>query len=62
MSFQPVVDSAEMITRRILDAYFEPDKSFVELRTMAKDGTIDLLRDFSVACRNEFDDMQAKQF
>jgi hypothetical protein len=62
LSSQPVVDSAEMITRRILDAYFEPDKSFVELRTMAKDGTIDLLRNFSVACRNEFDDMQAKQF
>ena len=29
---------------------------------ISKDTAIDLLRDFSVACRNEFDDMQARQF
>jgi hypothetical protein len=40
----------------------EPDKSFVELREMAIDGTIDLLRDFSDACRDEFEQMQAKRF
>ncbi|MEA2959156.1 MAG: hypothetical protein QOJ58_4850, partial [Alphaproteobacteria bacterium] len=38
------------------------DKSFVELREMAINGTIDLLRDFSAACREEFDEMWARQF
>jgi len=48
--------------RKILDTYLEPDKSFVELRDMAIEGTIDLLRGFSDACRDEFEEMQAKQF
>jgi hypothetical protein len=39
----------------------EPDKSFVELREMAIDGTIDLLEGFSDACRDEFDEMRPKQ-
>jgi hypothetical protein len=29
---------------------------------MANNGTIDLLREFSTACRKEFEDMQARQF
>ena len=62
LSSKPVVDNAEAITRKILDAYLEPDKGFVELRDMAKNGTIDLLREFSTACREEFEDMQARQF
>ena len=62
LSSKPVVDTAESITRKILDAYLEPDKSFTELRDMAKKGTIDLLREFSTACREEFEDMQARQF
>ncbi|SRR6266700_4906414 len=62
LSCKPVVDSAESITRKILDAYLEPDKSFSELRAMAKNGTIDLLRDFSTACQQEFEDIQARQF
>ena len=57
-----MVDSAETITRKILDIYVEPDKSFTELRDMAHNGTIDLLRDFSTACRLEFEDLQARQF
>jgi hypothetical protein len=56
------LDNAETITRKILDAYLEPDKGFVELRDMANNGTIDLLREFSTACRQEFEDMQARQF
>src|ERR1700752_3829685 len=30
LSSKPVVDNAETITRKILDAYLEPDKSFAE--------------------------------
>jgi hypothetical protein len=62
VSSKTVIQRAEEVARKILDTYLEPDKSFVELREMAIDGTIDLLRDFSDACRYEFEQMQAKRF
>jgi hypothetical protein len=62
LSSRPVVHCAEDVARKILDTYLEPDKSFVELRAMAIDGTIDLLRGFSDACHDEFETMRAKQF
>ena len=58
----PVVHRAEEVARKILDTYLEPDRSVVELREMAINGTIDLLQGFSDACHDEFDDMQARQF
>jgi len=58
VSSSPVVRSADDVIRKILDTYLEPDKSFVELREMVIDGTIDLLRDFSHACRAEFEGMR----
>jgi hypothetical protein len=61
LSSKPVVQSAESIVRKILDAYLQPDKTFVELRDMAILGTIDLWHDFARACREEFEDMQARQ-
>jgi hypothetical protein len=57
-SSQRVAHRAEDVVRKILDTYLGPDKSFVELREMAVDGTIDLLRDFSDACHDEFDEMR----
>ena len=62
LSSKPVVHHAEDVARKILDTYLEPDKSFVELREMAIDGTIDLLQGFSDACHDEFEEMQARQF
>jgi hypothetical protein len=62
LSSRPVVHSAEHIAKRIMDTYLQPDKSFVELRDMAKSGAIDLLREFSDACRDEFEQMRAQQF
>ena len=62
LSSKPVVHQAEDVARKILDTYLEPDKSFVELREMAVDGTIDLLRGFSDACHDEFEDMRPMQF
>jgi hypothetical protein len=62
LSSKPVVHCAEDVVRKILDTYLEPDKSFVELREMAINGTIDLLRGFSDACHDEFQEMRAKQF
>ena len=57
-----MVQRADDVVRTILDTYLEPDKSFVELRAMAIDGTIDLLRGFSEVCREEFEEMRPVQF
>src|ERR1700744_4121994 len=56
-----VVDHAEKVARKVLDTYLEPDKSFFELREMAIDGTMDLLRGFSSPCHDEFENMRARQ-
>jgi hypothetical protein len=55
LSASDVVESADQIARRIFDTYLQPDKSFLELRDMISNGQIDLLRDFSEACREEFE-------
>jgi len=62
LSSKTVVYRAEEVARTILDTYLEPDRSFVELREMAIDGTIDLLHGFSDACHDEFEEMRSKQF
>ena len=62
LSSGPVVHCAEEVARKILDTYLEPDRSFIELREMAIEGTIDLLQGFSAACRHEFDEMWTGQF
>jgi hypothetical protein len=62
VSSEPVVHRADEVARKILDTYLEPDKSFVELREMVIDGTIDLLKDFSAACRDEFEEMRPVHF
>jgi hypothetical protein len=60
-SSRPVVHRAEAVARTILDTYLEPDRSFAQLREMAVDGTLDLLRGFSDACHDEFEDMRTRQ-
>ena len=55
LSSRSVVHSAERIAKKIMDTYLEPDKSFVELRDMAKLGSIDLSHQFSDAYRDEFE-------
>ena len=62
VSSKKVIQRADDVVRKILDTYLEPDKSFVELREMAIDGTIDLLRGFSDACHDEFEELRPKQF
>ena len=61
LSSKPVVQSAEEIAKTMMDTYLESDKSFIELRDMVKSGNIDLLRKFSEACREEFDEMRDQQ-
>ena len=53
-----VVETAERIARKILDTYLEPDKSFIELREMVNSGSVNLIREFSEACRAEFETLR----
>jgi hypothetical protein len=62
VSSKPVLNRAEDVARKILDTYLEPDKNFVELREMAISGALDLLRGFSDACHNEFEEMRPVRF
>jgi hypothetical protein len=57
LSSPTVLASAEKVRRKILDTYVEPDKSFPELRELvrANGDSFDILREFSGACREEFD-------
>ena len=58
LSSQTVLERAEQIERTIIDMYLEPDKTFPELREMANSGSIELLRNFSEACRAEFESLR----
>jgi len=60
LSSPDVVESAELIARRIVDTYLVPNKTFLELREMTNNGSIDLLRGFSETCRAEFESLRAQ--
>jgi hypothetical protein len=49
-----IVENADKVARMIVNTYLAPNKTFPELRDMVNSGTIDPLRDFSEACREEF--------
>ena len=53
-----VIDSAERIGRKILDTYLGPDRNFLELREMVNDNSIDILNDFTKACREELESLR----
>ena len=53
-----IVQDADKVIRTIIDTYMGPNKTFPELRDMVNSGTIDLLRDFSEACREEIQSLQ----
>lgn len=49
-----IVENADKVARVIVNTYLAPNKTFPELRDMVNSGAIDPLRDFSEACREEF--------
>jgi hypothetical protein len=61
LSSPKVLECAGRIERKIIDTYLAPDKSFLELREMINSGSVDLLGEFSAACRAEFDLLRAKR-
>ena len=62
LSSRKVLAIAEELGRKILDIYRQPNKSFSELLEMANDESFDLLREFTEACREEFETMRAEEF
>jgi hypothetical protein len=62
LSSANIVEQAEQVAQKIMDTYTEPDRSFDDLRDMAKSHAIDLLHDFSTACRMEHETRRARLF
>jgi hypothetical protein len=60
MSSPAVLASAGEIERKIIDTYLAPDKSFLEIREMINSDSVNLLRDFSSACREEFEFLHSR--
>ncbi|HWT36716.1 MAG TPA: hypothetical protein VN289_10555 [Paraburkholderia sp.] len=61
-SSREVADEADAIGRKIVDTYLAPDKTFIEIRAMLADGSIDILGKFGDVCREEFESLRAQQF
>ncbi len=53
ISSPKVIEEAEKVAREIGDTYPKPNKTFCELRDMAREDSLDPLRRFSESCREE---------
>ena len=62
LSSAKVIAIADQIGRKILDTYLQPNKSLPDLMEMVRSKSFDFLRDFSDACREEFESLRAQQF
>jgi len=62
LSTPNVAAAAAQIGHKILDTYLQPDRTFLELREMVQSNSIDILHDFSEACRQEFESLRTQQF
>ena len=63
ISSPKVLGAAEQVLRRIADIYFEPPIVLTrdQIRSMLRDGSVDILRDFSQTCRAEFEMLRSQQ-
>ena len=63
VSSPEVLAAAENVVGRLIETYSMPDISLTEiqLKTFVRDGSFDLLRDFSESCRAEFDRLRAQR-
>ena len=55
VSSSKVIEHAVMVVRVITDTYSQPNKTEREIEAMILNGSIDILRGFSEACREEFE-------
>src|SRR6266850_5571220 len=55
VSSGPVIETAVNVVKVITETYSQPNKSPEEIEAMISNGTVDILRGFSEACREEFE-------
>ena len=55
VSSGPVIETAVNVVKVITETYSQPNKSPEEIEVMISNGNVDILRSFSEACRDEFE-------
>ncbi|HXQ69418.1 MAG TPA: hypothetical protein VN844_02985 [Pyrinomonadaceae bacterium] len=55
VSSGPVIETAVNVVKVITETYSQPNKSPEEIEAMISSGRVDILRSFSEACRDEFE-------
>jgi hypothetical protein len=55
VSSGPVIETAVNVVKVITETYSQPNKSPEEIEAMISNGNVDILRNFSEACRDEFE-------
>lgn len=55
VSSRPVIETAVNVVKAITETYSQPNKSAEEIEAMISNGSVDILRSFSEACRDEFE-------
>jgi len=56
VSSGPVIETAVNVVKVITETYSQPNKSPDEIEAMISNNSVDILRSFSEACRNEFEE------
>jgi hypothetical protein len=55
VSSRPVIETAVNVVKAITETYTQPNKSSEEIEAMISNSSVDILRSFSEACRDEFE-------
>ena len=55
VSSGPVIETAVNVVKVITETYSQPNKSPEEIEAMISNGSVDILRSFSEACRDELE-------
>ena len=55
VSSRPVIETAVNVVKAITETYTQPNKSPEEIEAMISNGSVDILRSFSQACRDELE-------
>ena len=62
VSDRGIAERADKVVRMIVDTYALPNKTLPELRAMVESGSLDQLRQFSEACREELRELTHSVF
>ena len=56
VSSRPVIETAVNVVKVITETFSQPNKNPEEIQAMISNGNVDILRSFSEACREEFEE------